>query len=220
MDVMKRTLAVLLLVAGVLSATCEVRAQEYSSGTSDDFPRWEIRGGVGWFSVFDFVGALGTAFSSIDPGANDDNGITTRREGWEALLNPNVEVFYNFTPRLSVGMSATVGHISSRLVYVTGGSGVRKSCALTYPSLLVGFRGVYWRTPDNLWSIYGTVGVGGSLMYVKNVDTEGQVSTSSQLAMMANFYPLGVSFGTSRGLFAEVGWGAQGFINMGGFFSF
>lgn len=217
---MKKTLAVLLLVAGVLSATCEARAQEYSSGTSDDFPRWEIRGGVGWFSPLDFICSLGTAFGTIDLGANNDNGITTRREGWCASLNPSVEVFYNFTPRISVGVSATVGHISSRLVYVTGGSGVRKSKAFTYPSLMVSARTIYWRTEDNLWRIYGTSGVGISLVCVKDVDTDGGVSTSLEKTVMANFYPLGVSFGTSRGLFAEVGWGAQGFINMGGFFSF
>ena len=147
---MKKTLAVLFLVAGVLSATCEARAQVYSSGTSDDFPHWEIRGGVGWFSPLDFICSLGTAFGTIDLGANNDNGITTRREGWCASLNPSVEVFYNFTPRISVGVSATVGHISSRLVYVTGGSGVRKSKAFTYPSLMVSARTIYCRTEDNL----------------------------------------------------------------------
>lgn len=220
MRLMKKTLAVLLLLATALSATSEARAQASLSDANRDFPRWEVRGGVGWLSLFDFVGALGTGFGSIDFGTNDDNGITTRREGWNALLNPNLDLYYNLTPRFSVGVSATVGHISSKLVYVTGGSGVRKSSSFTYPSLLVGLKWLYARLEDNLWSIYGTAGVGASLMCVKNVDTAGEVNNTTQFSPMVNFYPLGVSFGTSRGLFAEVGFGARGVINMGGFFSF
>lgn len=169
---------------------------------------WSIKGGVGWLSLPDFVGALVAGLGSIDTTEG------TKHKELTLLLNPNVEILYGCNDRFAVGLSASAGFIMSQSVIEATGV-VNKQATAFYPTLCVAAKTTYFRRGQ--FSMYGSWGLGVSAMVIEQsgADVENN-GPNTALTPMGNLYPLSFSYGSSRtGGFAEVGWGAKGIVNVG-----
>lgn len=168
---------------------------------------WDIKGGLGWFSVPDVMGALiaglGTAFG---------NPEGSQREDFVPLLNPNIELHYGINNWFALGGSLSVGYSSAKSV--EAGGSVNKSATALYPSLMVSAKTTYLRS--GAFSMYGSWGIGIMALMAEQWSVDGSDNNNNfAIAPMGNLYPLGLSYGGRTGGFLEAGWGAKGFVNVG-----
>ena len=169
---------------------------------------WSIKGGVGWYSVPDVVGALVAGLSTAF-----GNPEGAESQGFIPLLNPNIEVHYGINDWLALGGSLSVGYSSAKVVLTDTGA-LNKSASAFYPSLVFSAKTQYFRS--GAFAMYGSWGVGAMALAAKQWSSDGSNNNNSFGIMpMGNLYPLCFSYGGRTGGFAELGWGAKGFANVG-----
>lgn len=174
---------------------------------------WSIKGGVGWYSVPDVIGALVAGLSTAF-----GNPEGTERQDFILLLNPNVEAHYGINDWLALGGSLTVGYSSAKSVFTDTGS-VYQSASALYPSLMFSAKTQYFRS--GAFAMYGSWGVGAMALAAKQWSADGNTSNNNfAVAPMGNIYPLCFSYGGLTGGFVELGWGAKGFANVGVYCAF
>ena len=194
---MKRILSLLVAIVLVFGTTQNAAAQERGE--------WSIRGGVGWFSVPDLIGALVAGLGSIDT----TEGVT--RQEFIPLLNPNVGIYCSMNDWLSLGTSFTVGYSTAKTVMEDTGR-VNKSVSVLYPSVYIG--GIFKYYSYGKFSIYGLCEVGAALYSVTQF-SDGENRHQLSFSPMANVYPIGLSYGGQVSGFIEGGWGSRGIVNAG-----
>lgn len=194
---MKRFFITLMMASVMLGLSCPVVAQARGE--------WSVKGGIGWYSIPDFVGALMVGLGSIDT----TEGTTSH--SFVPLLNPNVEVHYGINDWLSLGGSLTVGYASAKSTFDDTGV-LNKSIVAIYPTL--GFSAQTRYFSSGKFSMYGSWGV-GAMMLVGNQITDNSSNNQFGIAPMGNAYPLCFSYGGDLGGFLEAGWGAKGLVNIG-----
>lgn len=194
---MKRFFITLMMASVMLGLSCPVVAQARGE--------WSVKGGIGWYSIPDFVGALMVGLGSIDT----TEGTTSH--SFVPLLNPNVEVHYGINDWLSLGGSLTVGYASAKSTFDDTGV-LNKSIVAIYPTLCFSAQTRYFSSGK--FSMYGSWGV-GAMMLVGNQVTEDSTNNQFGIAPMGNAYPLCFSYGGDLGGFLEAGWGAKGLVNIG-----
>lgn len=169
----------------------------------------QLRAGVGYFSLPDYVGILLAGFGSIDT----TEGIT--RDDFIPLLNPSVEVEYHFSEHFSLGGFLALGYADARTTLDSTGE-INKRATAFYPTLGISFTMRYFRSGN--FSMYGSGGVGATLLaFRQTTPEEGRRPLQIQGAPMANVYPLCFKYGNTSGLHVEVGWGSKGLVSVGGF---
>ena len=194
---MKRFFITLMMASVMLGLSCPVVAQARGE--------WSVKGGIGWYSIPDFVGALMVGLGSIDT----TEGTTSH--SFVPLLNPNVEVHYGINDWLSLGGSLTVGYASAKSTFDNTGV-LNKSIVAIYPTLCFSAQTRYFSSGK--FSMYGSWGV-GAMMLVGNQITDNSSNNQFGIAPMGNAYPLCFSYGGDLGGFLEAGWGAKGLVNIG-----
>ena len=194
---MKRFFITLMMASVMLGISCPVVAQARGE--------WSVKGGIGWYSIPDFVGALMVGLGSIDT----TEGTTSH--SFVPLLNPNVEVHYGINDWLSLGGSLTVGYASAKSTFDNTGV-LNKSIVAIYPTLCFSAQTRYFSSGK--FSMYGSWGV-GAMMLVGNQITDNSSNNQFGIAPMGNAYPLCFSYGGDLGGFLEAGWGAKGLVNIG-----
>ncbi|MBP3382395.1 MAG: hypothetical protein J6K78_00610 [Tidjanibacter sp.] len=174
---------------------------------------WSIKGGVGWYSLPDIIGALVAGLSTAF-----GNPEGTERQDFILLLNPNVEAHYGINDWLALGGSLTVGYSSAKSVFTDTGA-MNKSASALYPSLMFSAKTQYFRS--GAFAMYGSWGVGAMALAAKQWSADGNTSNNNfAVAPMGNIYPLCFSYGGRTGGFAELGWGAKGVVNVGVYCAF
>lgn len=197
---MKRIFAFLTTLLFVFATIAPASAQQRGE--------WSIKGGVGWYSVPDVIGALVAGLSTAfgNPEGAESQGLIL-------LLNPNIEAHYGINDWLALGGSLSVGYSSAKVVLTDTGA-VNKSASAFYPSLVFSAKTQYLRS--GAFTMYGSWGVGAMALAAKQWSADGSNNNNSFGIMpMGNFYPLCFSYGGRTGGFAEFGWGAKGFANVG-----
>lgn len=197
MKPMKRVFCILAVAALVMGAPQKAVAQERGE--------LSVRGGVGYFSLPDFVAALATGLGTM---AGDEGTV---HQSFVTMLNPNIGLYYGVNDWLSLGGSATLGYSSAKRVYESSGT-VEKSVRVVYPSLFVGAQTKYFTSGK--FSLYGTWGVGAMALFSEQM-SDSSKSSNFALSFMADVYPLSLSYGGDLGGFLEAGWGSRGFVNVG-----
>lgn len=198
---MKRFFTFLIIAALTLGVSQPLLAQ------GKDY--WSIKGGVGWVSVPDFVGALVASLGSID----NTEGIT--RHEFAPLRNPNIEVLFNANDWFSIGASCLVGYSSTRTVFDDTGA-VSKSASAFYPSVILTADTRY--ISKGRFTVYGSWGIGAMAMWITQRSMDGSTNNDNFTAsVMGNVYPLCFSYkpGNSVSGYLELGWGAKGIVNVG-----
>ncbi len=199
---MKRVLIFLTVFALIFGMLQPIKAQEAK--------KWNCRLGIGYFSAVDLVSAIGMGLAAIETEEEPTN------TAFIPLLNPNFELSYRINDWLDLNVQTAFGFsfvksrdIDGRFVEYT---------SLFYPSLTLGARTEYWKN-DRI-TLYGSYALGINLIaYYDNHIERGQ-EFMLKVIPMANIYPLGIASCKERGWFLEVGAGAKGFVNVGGFWSF
>lgn len=194
---MKRIICILAVAALVVGAPQKVVAQERGE--------LSVRGGVGWYSTPDFIGALASGLGTM---SGEDGTV---HQSFVPLLNPNIGLYYGVNDWLSLGGSATLGYSTARRVF-EGSGVVEKSVEVIYPSLIVAAQTKYYT--EGKFSIYGTWGL-GAMAFISEQFYDGSVESDFNVSIMADVYPLSFSYGGDLGGFLEVGWGSRGFVNIG-----
>lgn len=174
---------------------------------------WMIKGGLGELSLPDIVGVLATGLS-----VSFDSTEGTETKEFAPLLNPNVEILYGINNWFALGASVSAGYCSAKSVFVNTG-GTNKSSKAFYPSLQLCAKTTYFRS--GRFSMYGSWGVGAMGFFVDQWTADGSNNLNSDaITIMGNAYPLCFSYGGRTGGFAELGWGAKGFVNVGIYHAF
>ena len=199
---MKRFFAFLMMAGVMLGASQSVVAQERGE--------WCIKGGVGWFSLPDFMGSLVAGLGSIDTTEGCEN------HSFIPMLNPNVEVHYGINDWLALGGSVAIGYAGAESRFVDTGD-VNKSSKALYPTICLSAQTRYLSAGK--FAMYGSWGV-GVMVLVSNQKTSENTNTQVGFSPMANLYPLGFSYGGETGGFVEAGWGAKGWVNVGVYHNF
>lgn len=199
---MKRVFTFLMAAAMLLGASQPLAAQERGE--------WSIKGGIGWFSLPDFVGLLVAGLGSIDVNKEVESNQ------FMPMLNPNVEVQYGINDWLALGGSLALGYAGVKTELVETGATSKISRAF-YPTLCISAQTRYFSAGK--FTMYGSWGAGVMLLFSTQKSAE---TTNNQVgvAPMANLYPLCFSYGDKIGCFCEVGWGAKGFSNVGIYYNF
>lgn len=176
--------------------------------------QWSVRGGVGWFSLPDFIGILVAGF-----GTAFNNPEGSERQEFIPLLNPSIEAHYSFNEWFALGGSLACGYASSKSTHIESGA-LNKKVWAAYPTLCVSAQTTYFR--KGKFSMYGLWGLGVTAMFSQQTseDSSAEHNTSVVVAPMGNLYPLGISFGNNIGGFAEFGWGTKGIVNIGAYCNF
>lgn len=198
---MKRFFTLVLAAVLLLSTSQVLNAQ------GRDY--WSIKGGVGWVSVPDFVGALVAGLGSID----STEGVS--RQEFAPLLDPNIEVLFNANDWLSLGASFLVGYSSTRTVFDDTGA-TSKSASAFYPSVIFTIDTRY--ASKGRFTVYGSWGIGAMAMWITQRSMDGSTNNDNFAAStMGNVYPLCFSYkpGNSVSGYVELGWGAKGIVNIG-----
>lgn len=201
---MKRLFTFFATILVAVATIAPVSAQERGE--------WSIRGGVGWFSLPDFVGALVVGLGSID----GTEGTTSH--DFVPMLNPNVELLYGCNNWLSVGGTLSVGYASATSKFDDTGA-VNKQAWALYPSLGVAAKTRYFQSGK--FSMYGSWSLGVIVLMSEQSGaeiTERGVNTAA--VVMGNAYPLCFSYGGDTGGFLEAGWGFKGIVNLGVYHNF
>ena len=188
-------------------ATLAVASATITPASAQVKGEWSIKGGIGWYSLPDIVGVLIAGFGSIDTTEG------TSSQAFAPLLNPNVEFHYGFNDWFALGGSLTTGLTSAKSIITNTGT-VNKSVFALYPTLCVNAITTYFRSGK--FSMYGSWGVGVMGLFSRQTGTD--ISDSSLqfgIVPMGNIYPLSFTYGGRTGGFAELGWGAKGFVNLG-----
>lgn len=199
---MKRFFTFLTMVGLMLALSQPVVAQEQG--------RWQVKGGVGWFSLPDVFGSLVAGLGSIDT----TEGV--EHKGFAPMLNPNVEVYCGINDWFALGGSLALGYMSFGSKFVETGALSKSSTAL-YPTLCIGAQTRYFSTGK--FSMYGSWGA-GVMALISNQKTPEENNIQVGVIPMVNLYPLSLSYGGSTGGFLEAGWGAKGFVNVGVYHNF
>lgn len=169
---------------------------------------WSIKGGLGWFSAPDLVGVLATGLS-----VSFDNTEGTETDEFAPLLNPNIEVLYGINNWFALGGSLSLGYCSAESEFVATDA-INKSSKAFYPSLQLCAKTTYFRS--GRFSMYGSWGVGAMGFFIDQWTADGSNNINSgAVTIMGNAYPVCFSYGGRTGGFAELGWGAKGFVNVG-----
>ncbi|MBE6201134.1 MAG: hypothetical protein E7134_02975 [Rikenellaceae bacterium] len=192
--------AILLAVATITPASAQAKGE------------WNIKGGIGWVSTPDFVGALIAGLGSIDTTEGTSHKELT------TLLNPNVEILYGVNDKWAWGCSLSAGYILSQSVFDDTGV-VNKSASAFYPTLCLAAQTTYFRRGQ--FAMYGSWGFGVMAMVIEQKGTDVTADGPNiAFAPMGNVYPLSFSYGGRTGGFAEIGWGAKGIVNLGIYHNF
>ncbi len=170
----------------------------------------QVRVGAGWLSLPDFIGGLVVGLGSID--------TTEGVEGYSfaPMINPNVELLCGVNEWLALGGSLSVGCAAAETRFEQTGE-VSKSTSALYPTICLAATTRYFSS--GRVTIYGSWGV-GAMMLLSRQTLSSETNTQVGVAPMANLYPLCLSWGGSARGFVELGWGAKGIVNVGGFFRF
>ena len=188
-------------------ATLAVASATITPASAQVKGEWSIKGGIGWYSLPDIVGVLIAGFGSIDTTEG------TSSQAFAPLLNPNVEFHYGFNDWFALGGSLTTGLTSAKSTFEDSGA-TNKSVFALYPTLCVNAITTYFRSGK--FSMYVSWGVGIMGLFSRQTGTD--ISDSSLqfgIVPMGNIYPLSFTYGGRTGGFAELGWGAKGFVNLG-----
>ena len=105
---MKRFFTFLTMVGLMLALSQPVVAQEQG--------RWQVKGGVGWFSLPDIFGSLVAGLGSIDT----TEGVEHKE--FATMLNPNVEVYCGINDWFALGGSLALGYMSFGSKFVETGA--------------------------------------------------------------------------------------------------
>lgn len=199
---MKRFFTILIAMSVMLGASQHLMAQEDGE--------WRVKGGVGWFSMPDFLGGLVAGLGSIDT----TDGV--EHSSFAPMLNPNLEIYYGISDWFSMGLSLGVGYAGAETRYVDTGA-ISKSSESIYPSLCIASQTRYFSSGK--FAMYGSWGVGLMLLHYKQY-YDGSEHRQAKIAPMTSLYPLCFSYGGSTGGFLEAGWGSKGFVNVGVYYNF
>ena len=173
---------------------------------------WSVKGGVGFLSFPDLICGLVVGLGSIDA----TEGVVG--ESFTPMINPNLEFYYGVNNWLALGGSVSVGYASAKTVFSETGV-VNKSISCLYPSMYVSALTRYFTV--GRFSMYGSWGVGAMGFFVDQWTADGSNNLNSDaITIMGNAYPLCFSYGGRTGGFAELGWGAKGFVNVGIYHAF
>ena len=199
-----------------LLATLAVGLTPLSPASAQNTHTWQLKGSAGLFSLPDFVGLLVVGFGSID--TTDE---VTRHE-FTPVTNLSFEAHRFVNEWFALGGSLSVGYASAYTRFANGGAISRRASAL-YPTLCLAATTRYFES--NRFAMYGSWGVGATALLVDQYSANSSSANdddtpSTGITLMGNLYPLCLSYGESSGIYVEVGWGAKGIVNVGGFFNF
>lgn len=203
---MKRLYSFLLMV--VVTMTCFMPAAAQKDNTS----RWQLHYGLGGLSLPDVVGALLAGLGSIDIGNEVES------HSFAPFCNPNIGLEYALNEKLSLGGSVAVGTARAWTTFTENGQ-LSKSSECWYPSLCISLSNKYVQKEN--YRMYGHWGLGAALFSLQqsnHSDSTGNQGLS--VVPMVNLYPLCFAWGKSAGFQLECGWGANGIVNVGGYWSF
>ena len=199
---MKRFVTFLAMVGLMLSLSQPIEAQERG--------QWQVKGGVGWFSLPDIFGNLVASLGSIDT----TEGVEYNE--FAPMLNPNVEVYCGINDWFALGGSFALGYANFGSKFVGTGA-ISRSAEALYQTLCVAAQTRYFSMGE--FSMYGSWGA-GVMALISNQKTPGENDIQASVIPMVNLYPLSLSNGGDLGGLWEAGWGAKGFVNVGVYYNF
>lgn len=209
-EIMKRLVAIFAVVVLSMTTVLPASAQEYQLPRQTYETRADI--GVGWVSIPDVVGILVTGLGSLD--FEGDTFVTS----FTPCTNPSIEVMRYKNEWFSYGLSVTIGLAEGTIEAETGV--VKKQTKCFYPTLSFVAETRYFK--DENFALYGSWGVGASFYMVRQKYTNGYGDSTFDVAVLpcVDIYPLCARWGEQIGVYAALGAGSKGGLNVGGFINF